>query len=117
MPSTAIWPGGRREQQVFQILAEDFDGFEIGALLQFEADFGLDGEIEQALVAILDGEFEMRRPVARPFEDLAFQIGEGALGGRARSGSRECFRSRRGGWRACGAKEFSPPARGTRNTF
>ena len=59
-------PGGRRQQQVLQILAEHPDRFHIGALLQFQPDFGLDGEIQQPLVAILDGQFQMRRPVARP---------------------------------------------------
>ena len=33
--------GGRGEQEVLQIVAEDVDGVGIGALLEFEADFGL----------------------------------------------------------------------------
>ena len=47
--------GGRREQQVLQILAEDLDGLFVGAVLQLQPDFGLDGRVEQALVGVLDG--------------------------------------------------------------
>ncbi len=36
-------PGGRREQQVVQIVAKDGDGIGVGALLQFEANLALDG--------------------------------------------------------------------------
>ena len=42
--------GGWGEQEVFEIFAEDFNGLEVGLLLEFEADFGLDGEVEEALV-------------------------------------------------------------------
>ena len=57
-------PGGRREQQVIEIVAENFDGFGVGSLLQFEANFGLDRGIQQALPGVLNGEFKLRRPVA-----------------------------------------------------
>ena len=73
-------PGGRGEQQVLQILAEDLDGVHVGALLEFQPNVGLNGEAEQPLVAILNREFEVRRPVAGRFEDLRFQVGDGARG-------------------------------------
>ena len=68
--STRQHAGGRREQQVLQILAEDLDGFFVGAVLQFQPHFGLDGGIQQALVGIFDGLFQMRRPVAALAQDL-----------------------------------------------
>ena len=64
MPSTLELSGGRREQQVFQILAEDLDGLFVRALFQFQPDFGLDRRVEQALVGIFDRELEVRSPVA-----------------------------------------------------
>ena len=57
--------GRRREQQVLQILAEHADGFLVGAVLQFQPDLGLDGRVQQPLVGIFDGLFEVRNPLAR----------------------------------------------------
>ena len=56
--------GGRREQQILQIVAEDLDGIYVGSLLQFEANLALDGGVQQAFPSVFNGEFELRRPVA-----------------------------------------------------
>ena len=48
----ASWPGGRSEQQVLEIFAENLDGLDVGALLEFQADLGLDRESEQALPSV-----------------------------------------------------------------
>ena len=63
--STVSMPGRRREQQVLQVLAEDLDGLFVGAVLQLQTHFGLNRGVEQAVVGILDGLFQMRHPIAR----------------------------------------------------
>ena len=45
----AEMPGGRGQQQIFQVLAENFDGVGIGALLQFQADLGWMDEFSRRL--------------------------------------------------------------------
>ncbi len=57
--------GGRGEQQVLQVLAEDLDGLFVGAVFQFQPHFRLDGGIEQPVVGIFDGLFQVRRPLAQ----------------------------------------------------
>ena len=69
MPRTAIGPAGGASRRFCEVLAKDLDGFGVGALLEFEADLGLDGGVEQALPAVFDGEFEVRGPVAGLAED------------------------------------------------
>ena len=65
MPSTASGPAGGGEQQVLQVLAKTLMASVVGALLQFQPDFGLDRRIEQAILGVFDGSFELRRPFAR----------------------------------------------------
>ena len=65
--------GGRREQQIVQVVAEDGDGIGIGALLQFEANFALDGCVQQALPCVFNGEVELRSPVAGGAENARLQ--------------------------------------------
>ena len=55
----------RREQQVLQVLAKYLDGLFVGAVLQLQAHFGLDGGIQQPVVGILDRPLQVRHPVAR----------------------------------------------------
>ncbi len=71
--------GRRREKNVVEIVLEDLDGFRIGAAFQLEADLALDGRVEQALPGVLDGEVELRRPVALCAQDVPAHEAEGAL--------------------------------------
>src|SRR6266542_5808039 len=67
------WPGWRRQQQVLQVVAEDLDGFRVGALFQFEADLPLDGRVQQSLPRIFYREFELRSPVTRLAQEARTQ--------------------------------------------
>src|SRR3984957_20892994 len=59
--------GGRRKQNVLEVIAKYLDGFGIGILLQLQARFALNRGIEQALPGVLDGQCKMRRPIALLF--------------------------------------------------
>ena len=72
--------GRRGEQQVVEIVAEDGDGVGVGTPLQFQANLALDGGVQQALPGVVDGQLELRRPVARLRADMALHKGDGALG-------------------------------------
>ena len=63
----------RRQQQVVQIVAENLNRFAIGALLHFQADFGLNRRVQQALPGVFDGEFKLRRPIARGAQNAGLQ--------------------------------------------
>jgi hypothetical protein len=54
--------GGRRKQQVLEILAEYFDRLFIRAVLQFEPHFGLDRRVEEPVVRIRDSLLQVRHP-------------------------------------------------------
>ena len=70
--------GGRGEQQVLQVLAKHLNGVGVRALLQLQTDLGLDRQVEQALVGVLDGQLQVRRPVSWCLEDLALEASDGA---------------------------------------
>ena len=76
--------GGRREQQVVQVVAEDRDGVGVGALLQFKADLALDGGVQQTLPGVFNGQHELRRPVAGGAQNARLQQADGALRRRVR---------------------------------
>ena len=72
--------GRRGEEQVLQILAEDLNGLFVRAVFQFEADFGLDGGVEEAVVGVFDGLFEVRGPRAGGAQDAGAEPGVGSGG-------------------------------------
>ena len=63
--------GGRREQQVIKIVAEDVDGLGVGAALQLQANLALNGGIQQALPRVVNGQFQLRRPIAGLAQNVA----------------------------------------------
>ena len=73
--------GGRGQQQMMEVIAKDRDGLGVAALLQLQPQFALDGGAEQARPAIVDGELQLRGPVAVGSQET---LAEDA--GRARSG-------------------------------
>jgi hypothetical protein len=70
--------GGRSEQQILQVVAEHLNGFGIGALLQFQADFGLNRRLQKALPCVVCGKVQLRRPIARLLVDMRFDEGQSA---------------------------------------
>ena len=46
----------------------------VGAVLEFHANVGLNGRVQQPFPGVFNGGFEMGRPIAGLFEDVAFQI-------------------------------------------
>ena len=108
--------GGRREQEIFQVFAEDLDGLLVGAILEFQADLGLDGGIEQAIVGVRDGAFQVRGPVAGHTQDLRGQPGERAGGRDLDLEGQHALIGDRGGWRASGGTGSWRPARCSRCT-
>jgi hypothetical protein len=59
----------RGKQQILQVVAEDLDGVGVGSLLQLEADLALDRCAEKTLPAVVDCQFELRRPVSVGAQD------------------------------------------------
>jgi len=120
--------GGRGEQEILEVLAEDFDSLFVGTVLEFQADFGLDGGIEKTIVGVRDGALEVRGPNAWHALDLRGQPGERAGGrefdlevqhpfvGAAANGEHPVGRDPGGRLAVLGIQlEFAFGVRGTRN--
>src|ERR1019366_4878606 len=57
------------EEQILRVITEDLDGICVGPLFQFEANLTLDGWVQKAFPAVVNREFELRRPVSDGAQD------------------------------------------------
>ena len=118
MPRTEMGPAGGASRRWWRLSRKTCDGVGVGALLEFEAELALDGGVEEALPCVVDGEFELRGPVAGLGAEKRGlrRMRGGALGFEFDEEVEDGLGLRRGGWPACGAREWSSRARGSRST-